>query len=59
MVHRFEARVYWICGGFEPRRSRHFSFAGQVKTVSCPGEEQSLLILFVRCFRFGSAQMRF
>jgi hypothetical protein len=22
-VHRRKARRYWICGGFEPRRSRH------------------------------------
>jgi hypothetical protein len=25
-VQRRKARRYWICGGFEPRRSRHFQF---------------------------------
>jgi hypothetical protein len=31
-VQRRKARRYWICGGFEPRRSRQSSFAAQRRT---------------------------
>jgi hypothetical protein len=41
MVQRFEAGFYWICGGFEPRRSRQSSFAALAENEDCRAEAGS------------------